>query len=636
MRLLPRNLNVSSGNLPTRRSLGQRRVRPSTRRYNNIRNFSDHVKNTHAAISQSQELPSSTRHLAAAPMVHVRSYSSETTQTSMSPPPPTATDTISLTQVEEDMDALLVTACNQARDISELVKTKQREKGTKPPPTTPKEQPSSPPKTIIIVEPPKFESAGEALDQISKSWDIQHELQASEALLKITSHPSFHTALASKRKEALLKPGQEHDVVALSLHNGFLAVTHWLCSSLSSCEPLPIHGLEDRMEEEFHQFGDATVSQLPILSPTKESVLLNHLLNLMGRCHHLNLPLTLPIYQKIISLTARYSTSTELAYILLDLSTQVRNILFEEEDEGFNPDLLSASFFAPVLKDLLSRNRLRDMVEVLHGMKSIHGIRNVDLTTGMELLSLLNSHVEDLVKGDGSSTGTLHGALLDEADAMEVALLLQRPVMEELDSKKKELEEYQAQCGVTMDTILDSHDDDENESDDDLESLNASVEPLFGDNKERNDIDNPNRNKHEQEVAAMTDYLMKEINEEMSPAKLEGQLSKEFAPSDMTLRFHVNQSTGEVENVEFLTYNPIGNKKRKEIEKKLKGWQRSILRDMVYMRDSESWHLPDIVTQLEEWNFGRGLLFTKEYETELMNEIADEEDSFDLTFDDEN
>jgi hypothetical protein len=74
-------------------------------------------------------------------------------------------------------------------------------------------------------------------------------------------------------------------------------------------------------------------------------------------------------------------------------------------------------------------------------------------------------------------------------------------------------------------------------------------------------------------------------------------------------------------------------KARNEAQNKLKGWQRSLLRDMVYMRDAESWQLPDVVPQLEEWNSGRGILFSKDYETELMNEIAEEDDTFGLSLD---
>lgn len=612
MRLLPRKLNASSANLPAR--LGQRRIRPTATI--SPRHFSCTVRNPYSAIFAVQK-SSSTRNFASTLTYDHRSYSSETTQKPISPPSPT--DTISLTDAKEDMDALLVMACNQARDISELVKIKQREK-----PQTPiRVPPTTPPKTITIVQPPKFESPKEASEQISKSWNIQHELQAAEALLKITSHPSFHTALASKRKEAL-QSGQERDV-ALSLHNGFLAVSHWLCSTLATCEPMPMHGLDQRDAGKFHQFGDATISQVPIAAPLKESVLLTNLFHLMERCHHLNLPLTIPIYQKILSLLARFSSSSEVAYMILDASTQVRDILSIEEETNCN--ILTASFFAPALKELLCRNRLRDMVEVLHGMKSIHGIGNVDLTTGMELLSLLNAHVEELVRGDGSSTGTLHGALLDEGDAMEVALLLQRPVMEELDSKKKELEEYQAQCGVTMGAILDQQSNEdcgdgsmENEDidpewDDDVESLKAAVESMATDNKER----------IEREAETMTNDLFKK-SYEADPGK---DHPTEHQSTGMTVRFHVNQSTGEVENVE-LIYIP---KARNEARNKLKGWQRSLLRDMVYMRDAESWQLPDIVTQLEEWNSGRGILFSKVYETELMNEIAEEDDTFGLSLD---
>jgi hypothetical protein len=52
----------------------------------------------------------------------------------------------------------------------------------------------------------------------------------------------------------------------------------------------------------------------------------------------------------------------------------------------------------------------------------------------------------------------------------------------------------------------------------------------------------------------------------------------------------------------------------------------SMAKDMIYCRASHSWDLPDVVDQLEKLNMGKHILFTKEYEDYLINEICMEED----------
>jgi hypothetical protein len=61
------------------------------------------------------------------------------------------------------------------------------------------------------------------------------------------------------------------------------------------------------------------------------------------------------------------------------------------------------------------------------------------------------------------------------------------------------------------------------------------------------------------------------------------------------------------------------------------GVSNDVVRDSIYLRNGKDWLLPDIVTQLEEWNKGQTLTFTPEFEKHLGWQMTkeDEEDDDD-------
>jgi hypothetical protein len=48
--------------------------------------------------------------------------------------------------------------------------------------------------------------------------------------------------------------------------------------------------------------------------------------------------------------------------------------------------------------------------------------------------------------------------------------------------------------------------------------------------------------------------------------------------------------------------------------------------EMIYLRDDASWQIPDVTSQLKDWNPDKELFFTKEFEEDLIDQIIDEED----------
>jgi len=683
---------------------------------------------------------------------------------------------------KEEMEQLLDMAYKQAREISEIAllnlnnkrQQQKQSKQMKVPNHSSMIKPintssSSLPAVAVQVvanDPIKISTTQETEAQLQ----IQHEASAAEALLKLTSQPIFQSFIKNKQ--------ERNDDVVLSLHSAFLSVIQWLCHSLSSSST-SISTTTSARNLQTRKFIHKPIDI--IVLPTKESILLSHILSLTERSHDLNLPLTIPLYESICYLIAKFqSSSSSPSLFILELTRAIvqpntfqssSSSLSSNQSPLFN---LQSTFFSSTLKELLYQNKIADVIQLLHGMNTIHNIPNVDLNTGMELLAVLkhqvdlslnyNEIIEDLYGVDdfndddsNSSVNGIDGNVdgnvsnkddivsskisgeFNETDAMELAMILQQPIMEELNIKKRELEAYQRQYenrlrhnveneedvedgenriefdGSRLEDDLDDDDfdylvndddldDDENDDDDssisstktlvdlnymddlddydnfddddtnnneneneyiisdhDIQQLNKLVQAMK-DNE--NDLDTKaaaqsaailileKLNNHKQTNSAATaaanneedEYSGNDNNDDDHPTNLssssqEGnhdEHSKTHSSesrgslSGLNARFHVNSSTGAIDKVEF-TIDP--NNKSPELtsneKKRFDEMHHSLLEDMIYTRDP-SWEIPDVVAQLEEWNGDHGLLFSKEYESEIIKEITSENDPFDF------
>ncbi len=580
-------------------------------------------------------------------------------------------------------------------------------------------------------------NAAEALLKLTSSSNFQFAFRQKQDQQQMQQIQEMGQSLDDK----------SHNVV-LSLHLAFLSVIHWLCTTLSTTSTIgtgqmsslsssissssTTSSTSSSMKQNLTSFtnftsipssstttttstfsnntmtttNDTTTNNDfsknnndPMPFPTKESIILNYILSLVDRCQSLNLPLTLPLYETICTLLSKHcNESSNISLMVLDLSTLARDALSSttssststNQNNTINSQIIQASFFSNTLKELLHKNKLRDMIELFHGMRNIHNIHKVDLNTGIELLSLLKDKVDENVqfkqniveilnddiesknKNDTTVTGsgpitTMNNdyELFDESDAMELALILQVPVMEELNMKRKELESYQYDAIESMfdhryddeDATNDEWDnqtvyDEEYEEDDEYENYDLSDSGV-GDGEEEEEeedqimIENANSELDNIElekdmsrlnylVACMKDSSDESVKEEaqaMAVSILE-KMNRIRASHDMTkpkqavasdeikginAKLHLNSSTGEVEKVEFRFHHGATVSKRKEEA------YNKMIRDMVYIRDTANWEIPDIVPQLEEWNGNVGLSFTKEFEEEMMKEVSRED-----------
>ncbi len=578
-------------------------------------------------------------------------------------------DTRSPEEIQKELDELISTAYTRAKQISSLVLTRRSSSYDQLPTLTPSTGTSISDTSILDSQLPLHQTDN-TTDQSHEIkindievLGIQDEINAVEALLSLTGHANFQKALAQQRERQIQKrnnlttdSSSEPMDVALSLHSAFISVVSWLCSTLSSLPTADerehrVNLLSPPPSDSEHY--DGANNSLSITGPTKQSILLTNLLHLSDRSAELNLPLTIPQYKTIATMIAKHSSGYETLAIL-DLSKTVLDLYKNEmtkEEEKEKPStnshntIIQAHFFSEALKELLQRNKLRDIVELFHGMQNIHGIDKVDLQTGMELLNVLKKKVDETL------SGSKYAVEFDETDAMELAMILQRPVLDELQSKRRELENYQDEVGETMgalmdkeldendddidDFIADDHDEsdhekskDEHDSDENDELYkNVSKEEIEALHKMTNMLKTMEKGKDASDLEAKSILAAKAILDKMhnnehakSSDDSKGKSDDEDSPPTVSAQFHVNPSSGEVDNVELIvTLNQQPSQFSEEDKKKYDAIYQGLVRDIIYCRD-ETWLLPDIVPQLEEWNGARGLAFTKEFEAEILED----------------
>lgn len=426
---------------------------------------------------------------------------------------------------------------------------------------------------------------------------VQHEVEAAEALLRLTSHPSFGYALEEQRKKNPIKSTrkqQDPDVLS-SLHMAFISVASWLISS----------------------------SQVKTSTSTAKRSMTENLISVILKLHqrsmNLQLPLTIHLYESISVLIAKYDNRLGVGMKILDFASEVQELLNnassddEQEDRvvdsllstpedtntplrrrrdytGVGPidDLdvvgindngcLPVSFFSNTLKELIHQNKFRDAIEVIEGMKASDGIGNLDLGLNLELLSAVKDKVgESMTQEDARIWNELgenyddrddagnddsicsdssnhvfcesQNELVDESDVVELVFLLQEPIMDALDTMR------------------------------------------------RNDLN------------------------QITPLLPESDAIPFTARIDVDPLSEAIEVSGQMILDKEQSFTPLPTKDMDD-------YHDLMTKECIYIRDS-SYELPDIVPQLEEWNGNHELLFTKEYEERLLRNIFSESDDDD-------
>jgi hypothetical protein len=127
-------------------------------------------------------------------------------------------------------------------------------------------------------------------------------------------------------------------------------------------------------------------------TPSKEraETLLKLALDLSKRAHRLGLPFHLPLYQRLMEVTALTRAKSNTAD---GISTDILDVASHTESLGSIVPLQCA-MFRPALMALIASKRFDDVVDLLNGMRDRHGLVVLDRQTASEIYVNLHSVVK--------------------------------------------------------------------------------------------------------------------------------------------------------------------------------------------------------------------------------------------------
>jgi hypothetical protein len=127
-------------------------------------------------------------------------------------------------------------------------------------------------------------------------------------------------------------------------------------------------------------------------TPSKEraETLLKLALDLSKRAHRLGLPFHLPLYQRLMEVTALTRAKSNTAD---GISTDILDVASHTESLGSSVPLQCA-MFRPALMALIANKRFDDVVDLLNGMRDRHGLVVLDRQTASEIYVNLHSVVK--------------------------------------------------------------------------------------------------------------------------------------------------------------------------------------------------------------------------------------------------
>ena len=472
-------------------------------------------------------------------------------------------------------DDVLATACVRARQISARA-SKSSAASLALSPSTP------------ATSPPSDKTCREAIG-------------AAEALLTLTLSTVFARALREKVKNS----PSESDVSCL--HGAFLSVASWLCElGLRSLAPANDNAEGGAAEE-----------------------LVAKSLDLARRSAELSLPLHAPLYSDLALLAAARSPSS--AGILSDDRCHARVLeLAALSRESLHKDSpAEVSFFSRPLLALARRGLFREAILLIEGMQDDHMIDEMDRSTGLQIIGIL---ADRLMKSGGNNdfpniagvrealtSNALHRDLKDlvplqidtknpteSLDLMEFFTILQGPLLRQLEA----------------DTL---------KNNEDIENLDSVISDMLGLSPSDDESDDEDNGKVTRNTALSE--LIEQANEAGTLGESTHGRNKAIGNSSaltVAVNIAMDSKTGDIKAINFF---PVDDEQEQQLEK---GWYKGLSQpvhdklaaDMVYVRDT-TWDLPDIVHDLSKNNSGKDVMYTRQFEEYLMEQIAKDEERYD-------
>lgn len=266
----------------------------------------------------------------------------------------------------------------------------------------------------------------------------------------------------------------------------------------------------------------------------------------------------------------------------------------------------------PVLL-LLKSKQVEEVMDLLRAWQGIFG----HASNSIDVLSLLGEahtlKALETVQGYTADSKFMD-AVQSDPHVMELTTLLEVALEEILEGRKKRVKKISEMLWQ-----LSLH----NETDDDFDDKNSDSDAEFGDEFE---YESDSSDEDDEEFDTLTAVSAKSFTPPESPtvrlaiSDMDDKVQAVASYPANALPHHIEEDGEEDDNENFTILSGLSNAEA---------------RQSIYLRNGKDWVLPDIVSQLEDWNKGNRLTFTPMFEQYIGNQIAQEEDDEDDDYDDD-
>lgn len=436
----------------------------------------------------------------------------------------------------------------------------------------------------------KQQPSPQSYDDSYQATVLSKALRASEELLLATQQiDSLSPIVANHHKH----PPEEPPVLLqiTILHRAFLTLTQW-CLVLSTGRP--------------QQHAHSKASSLLLLL---DNPLLEVALKLTARAQELSLPFHLPLYQRLVTTLAEHSLDP------------IPNILKLAHWAGASFEFLPATFFSGALVQLTQRQRLVDVVHLLQAMNTVHYMKHVEEETTKEILVLLKPHFNNVWNYSAPNPESPPMISTLEQDAVQVVLLLESSIWNLLnhgdtDDDTDMLEDTTLKEAVGA--IIRAEEEARQDVAHRQTLQDLLVEDQFSDDDEDDDDDD---DLDDDEFLDFQDY---------TPEASQGRAFKDWMqamangggelPRNMHIKIHrsgketIMQVTGTLPEDEEDDSDEGGHPHEREMA------------SLIYTRAHGYLDFPDVASQVYEANGGLELLYSREFERHVIEQLDPEPD----------
>lgn len=532
---------------------------------------------------------------------------------------PTTTTTTTTKTLSNNNDALLLTAAEEANRL--LVHLAKHQKYYE----------SKRNSTFSL----SSSEAGVVASPTGHDEMVQQEvLEAANALLVVSNDLALRTTM-----NAAAVPSEQAQRHTAILHRTFLALTTKcldcvrILQASSSSATLSTTTTTVTTTATTTDAAVPTTNGTTIVEEEEEEhwrAFLDAAMALARRAHELGLPFHLPLYQRLMEVTASTTTTSNatnssslLPERILEIASFTDTLAATATIATAAP-VVVASLFGPALVALVRNHRWRDAVELLHGMRHRHDIAILDRSTATEMyvhlygawkVKIHTLAVESWPPRYESCGRDWPGAI----PAAELVALLVPSVLDFADEMEKEargntetlnhmldsMDEHEIER--MMDTMFEAEDDDDDNFDSDDDNDDDYEDVVDRDNYGwSRETDPCHQAVHAILTSSVNDVQAKAVFTKLvSPGT-----TKPTIPRIISVKVAAKGSESDEVDLEYWADDSCSNSESEEEEEETD-------EDIGPHERRNHLQFPDVTAQVIHLNRGRDLMFTRRYE-EIM------------------